>query len=171
VLPLARLRVGDEPLVVDIEWMGSHPQLDVALFRLDRSAAAAASAIEPIPLFAGAIDERLVGAQLTLAGLGQTETGASGELRFVQEQVTRIEENEIWVDGMGATGACGGDSGGPLLVRDAEGRLGIAGVLDRGSANCLGVDVYSRADRVRDWVRETTAEAERWPELACSPPP
>jgi hypothetical protein len=169
ITQLVQLRVADEPLPVEIEWLDMHPELDVALFRLDRSAAGAVRAIEPIPLFAGVIDDSLVGERLTLAGLGQTENGESGELRFVDEQVTKITDGEIWVNGMGETGACGGDSGGPILARDESGALGVAGVLDRGSANCLGVDVYSRADRLREWVAKTTAKAEPWPDDACGP--
>jgi hypothetical protein len=129
-----------------------HPALDVMLLGFD---GARAAAITPIPLQREAIGADWTGTQITLAGAGQTETGSSGELRFVREQIVDVTEDEIWVDGMGESGACGGDSGGPVLSEDAAGTVSVAGTLARGSADCLGLDVYVRADRIAGWVEQT----------------
>jgi secreted trypsin-like serine protease len=61
------------------------------------------------------------------------------------------------VDGEGRTGACAGDSGGPLLVADSSGQARVAGVLDRGSADCLGLDLYTRIDALADWIERVSA--------------
>jgi hypothetical protein len=64
--------------------------------------------------------------------------------------------DSIVVDGHGRAGACIGDSGGPLLVRDADGRLAVGGVLSRGQASCTGKDSYLRGEVIRDWVNGET---------------
>jgi hypothetical protein len=143
--------------VLPINELVMHPDLDLMLIEVDPDLVAATGA-RPIALFRGAIGDDWRGQRLTLAGLGQTESGSSGERRFVEEQVVKVTGTELWVDGMGASGACGGDSGGPLLARDDSGAVRVAGVLDRGSRDCLGIDVYTRADVVAAWMRTGWAE-------------
>jgi len=127
-----------------------HPQYDVALLDLDnRAESLRASSIR---LWSEPIGESWVGLSVTLAGVGETETGAVGLLRFAEESVVSIDDVAITVDGMGRSGACLGDSGGPLLVAAEDGSARVAGLLDRGSETCVGIDVYTRADRIRDWV-------------------
>ncbi len=81
------------------------------------------------------------------------------------ERVTSVEESFIITDGAGVSGACNGDSGGPLLTRDASGELQLAGVLSGGSASCTGVDEYVRADAIADWA---TARIEATHDARCS---
>ncbi|HMJ13914.1 MAG TPA: trypsin-like serine protease [Polyangiaceae bacterium] len=130
----------------------AHPELDALLIELVPGETPELD-VTPVPPWQGTVDEGWIGGLVTLAGRGMTETGALGELFFAEERVVDIRPSEIWVDGEGRTGACGGDSGGPLLVTDATGSARVAGVLDRGSANCLGVDVYTRIDRLSAWIR------------------
>jgi secreted trypsin-like serine protease len=130
-----------------------HPEHDVMLLEPDAGTPLAAA---PIPLWGDRIDESWVGAPVTLAGVGQTETRSVGALRFAEERVVLVDETEIRVDGAGVSGACIGDSGGPLLVAAADGSARIAGVLDRGARSCVGVDVYTRVDRIHDWVTQIT---------------
>jgi hypothetical protein len=138
----------------------AHPELDVMLGELE---SAANPDIVPITPWPSAIDEGWIGLEATLAGFGTTESGGIGQLLFAREPVADISPTEIWVDGRGKTGACSGDSGGPLLVADESGQTRIAGVLDRGSANCLGVDVYTRLDVLVPWIESTVRTSNERP--------
>jgi hypothetical protein len=44
-------------------------------------------------------------------------------------------------------------------ITDDSGQARVAGVLDRGSDTCLGVDVYTRADQLDVWIRRTLQRA------------
>jgi hypothetical protein len=142
----------EEQPTVKLRRSVAHPELDVMLGELAAPAKTDVVAITPWP---SAIDEGWIGLETTLAGFGTTESGGIGQLLFAREPVAKISPTEIWVDGGGKTGACSGDSGGPLLVADESGQARIAGVLDRGSANCLGVDVYTRMDVLAPWIETT----------------
>jgi hypothetical protein len=128
-----------------------HPSLDVMLLELPRIES---PELEALPLWSGVLDHGWIGREVTLAGVGETETGSSGALRFLSTQIAALAETDVIVDGMGRSGACTGDSGGPLLVAMDDGSASVAGVLDRGSRDCLGVDVYVRSDRIREWLDE-----------------
>jgi hypothetical protein len=90
-----------------------------------------------------------------LAGYGITEEGTVGGLRFLTEAITALDPATITVAGFGATGACEGDSGGPLLVRGRDGSPRVVGVLTVGSASCTGADDYVRLDAVQGWMQAT----------------
>jgi hypothetical protein len=137
----------------------SHSERDVALLELAPSAELA-SRIRPIPLLQGNIGQDWVGRQVTLAGLGETETGQLGQRRFVVETIVSVSDERIVVDGEGIRGACRGDSGGPLIA-NSPGEL--VGVLSTGSTTCVGLDRYERIDQIAAWIRETTESAERDP--------
>jgi hypothetical protein len=139
-----------------------HPELDVVLFEFERQGELG---ILPIPLLLDPVGVEWEGMEATLAGVGYTEAGSSGELRFARERIVAVTANEIWVEGMGETGACGGDSGGPLLVEDSHGAVRALGVLTRGAASCVGVDVYARADLIVSWLREVNDD------VLPTPPP
>jgi hypothetical protein len=159
------LRLSETSASVAIRDPIVHPVLDVMVFHFDD---AVAKLVQPLALFGGSIGPDWEGELATLAGVGRTETGEVGQLRFVREPIVGVSATEITVDGMGRSGACGGDSGGPLLVEDRSGALSIAGVLDRGAASCLGVDVFVKVEAFADWLRETTAISA--PKLGCSTP-
>jgi hypothetical protein len=128
-----------------------HSFLDVALLKV----AATASADQPlraIPLAAADELEVVVGSVVELAGYGLSEEGDLRELRFLAEPIVEIDEHSVLVDGFGASGACLGDSGGPLLVRARSGPARVAGVLTSGSASCLNRDRYVRLDALTEWT-------------------
>jgi S1-C subfamily serine protease len=128
-----------------------HEELDIALLELETPGALSGE-IVPLALFSEAMDASWVGATVQVMGYGFTETGDLGELRFTEEIVTALDEQFVVVDGFGERGACSGDSGGPLLAMDARGALRVAGVLDQGSASCVGKDYFTRADRIAAWA-------------------
>jgi hypothetical protein len=93
-------------------------------------------------------DDRLaVGDSVTIAGYGADEDGGVGRQLFANETIGAIDADTITVDGKGKSGACIGDSGGPLLVFDPSSKVvSVAGVLSVGSASCTALDVYQRID-------------------------
>lgn len=129
-----------------------HPSLDVMLIRL--SAQSAEPCISGIPLLETQIDASWQGKRAVLAGVGLDESGEVGRLRFVEETIHAVHDDELWVDGEGRSGACVGDSGGPLLIPSSSSGPRLAGVLDRGSRDCLGTDVYIRSDVLFPWISE-----------------
>jgi hypothetical protein len=136
-----------------VEATYEHPSLDVALLRLARDRCSSSSdAPLGIATFDPALDSPRDLTRATLAGYGITENGTRGELYFVVEKVVSLDASGVMVDGQGLTGACGGDSGGPLLVRDAAGSVSVLGVLSAGSPDCRGLDYYIRVDGLRAWI-------------------
>ncbi|HEY3500903.1 MAG TPA: trypsin-like serine protease [Polyangiaceae bacterium] len=123
-----------------------HPRLDIAL--LDVSWLAASNG-PFVPLERGELVDAWVGTPVELAGFG--ESGSElGTLAFAVEPVARLETDHIVVDGAGASGACLGDSGGPLFGATPAG-VRVLGILDYGAASCVGEDFYTRVDRLWDW--------------------
>jgi secreted trypsin-like serine protease len=122
-----------------------HPTLDAALLELDDVGDASTT----LPL-----TNKLpsTGDEVMLAGRGYTETAERGDLRTVIEHVSAARPAEITVDGQGKSGACHGDSGGPLLLRSLSGGFEVIGVLARGSAACTGLDAYVPIVALRAWL-------------------
>lgn len=143
--------------------MVPHPSLDLMLIELEE---APADSTHAVPLRrAQAVPER--GAWLELAGFGWTEAETRGQLRFAVESVSEVTTTHIVVDGQGLSGGCASDSGGPLLMRAEEGAVVVVGILDRGSASCTGIDLYTRLDQAQDWLAEILPEREA-PTVACT---
>jgi hypothetical protein len=121
-----------------------HPVLDLALIVVPRLDAAAglpwATEIGP-PWPRGEV-----------AGAGISDDGTASELRFGVAEVLAGDPEFFTVRFMGGGGPCGGDSGGPLLVRSATGRVEVAGILSNGSPSCRGPDAYTRLDVASDWL-------------------
>lgn len=121
----------------------SHDELDIAIAELEAAVPSdLATPLQPIS------DRQMleVGMLATLVGYGLTEDHGVGTRLFLQEPIKEIADDAVVVDGGGETGACLGDSGGPLLIRDAEGHHRIIGVLSAGSASCVDIDVYQRLE-------------------------
>lgn len=124
----------------------THDELDIAVAELETAVPAdLATPLEPI----SGREMLEVGMLATLVGYGLTEHDRAGTRLFLQEPIKEIEADAVIVDGGGETGACLGDSGGPLLMRDADGRHRIIGVLSAGSASCVDLDLYQRLEGAR----------------------
>ncbi len=126
-----------------------HDSSDVALFELDLDDCESTTSL-PLARLASAAP-RL--SRATVAGLVDAD-GLRNAVGFLTEAVVQLDADYVAVDGRGKTGACSGDSGGPLLVRDDSGRVAVLGVLSKGEASCRGVDYYARVDTLRVWVEE-----------------
>jgi hypothetical protein len=118
----------------------SHPELDLALVKLEPGSLP----VEPIPASSDPAGPALLGSPAQIAGHGAgSPDGAAG---FLAVTIDEIGAHEISVNAGGLGGACLGDSGGPLLVRGADGAIRVAGILRAGSATCRGQDHYTRVD-------------------------
>jgi len=136
-----------------VETVG-HPLLDVGLARIAKRHDSDSG---PIPIDTAASGDVALTQEsvVEIAGYGITEAGDLRELRFLAERVVMADSSMITVGGFGLSGACNGDSGGPLLVRAPDGRLVVAGVLTSGSASCRDEDTYVRLDGLASWIEET----------------
>lgn len=97
----------------------------------------------------------ILGQQALIVGYGERENGQIGEKRYVREVVSNLGDPHIDVDGQGRTGACGGDSGGPMIGFTA-GFPQLLGALHQGDANCLGEDSYTRFDLAYAFIESST---------------
>lgn len=133
--------------------MDAHPDLDLALVAINGEELEAVG-YTPSPLAIDVDGAGLsIGDLVELAGFGETESGGTGQLGFLVEAVQALDSSSITVDGAGLSGACRGDSGGPLLRRSAEGRVVVAGILALGSDTCTGRDSYVAVSAAEEWLR------------------
>jgi hypothetical protein len=154
--PRARVRSDDGFRELTVVNRVRSAEADVALFEIAEGDAAVAS-FEPMAVADGSVTVE-PGSAVELAGYGVTESGDVREERFLTETVVEVSDDSVVVDGFGASGACSGDSGGPLLVRDGSGRVRIAGVLSTGSGSCLERDRYARLDVLADFIASVAGE-------------
>jgi hypothetical protein len=154
----SRLRMAAEgapTVVTPLGQVFDHPTADLALIEVLSPGDLVAAGVRPLAIQTDPLDADLVGTQAILAGVGITEDGGRGDLNFVEELVSAVDDTFITVDGRGRTGACTGDSGGPLIVRTNAGVPEILGTLSEGSQNCLGTDLYVRVDALTQWIQDT----------------
>lgn len=124
-----------------------HPSEDVLLIR------ASVPPPDALPMPWGGAQTLLSGELVEMAGFGVDRGSGFGALQFVVAAVTEVGDM-LKVEGLGASGACDGDSGGPLLRRLETGAVGVIGVLARGSQSCTGVDVYTPTSRIDAWLTQ-----------------
>jgi hypothetical protein len=131
-----------------------HPAGDLALLELVEPDQVAAESVRPLG-FRRSLDDTLVGTTAMLAGVGLTERQTRGDLRIVEEPIVELDDAYVVVDGRGTTGACVGDSGGPVFETNVGGDVAVVlGVLSKGAKNCRGRDSYLRLDVYAQWLDE-----------------
>jgi hypothetical protein len=151
--PLVVAVVEDTVMATPATRMEAHPLLDLALLAINGEELEAVGYV-PSPLDIGVGGATLrIGDLVELAGFGETESGGIGELGFLVEAVSEFDSSSITVDGGGRSGACRGDSGGPLLQRSSKGRVAVVGILALGSDTCTGRDSYVAVSAAEDWLR------------------
>ncbi|HEY3495116.1 MAG TPA: trypsin-like serine protease [Polyangiaceae bacterium] len=131
-----------------------HATLDVLLFELDAEVPDGIAV--PLPL--DRESSLREGQTVEIAGAGLNEAGAVGPVSFAMEELVAVRSETADVTGRGLSGACAGDSGGPLLVRDQRDAVVVAGVLSRGDASCTGIDRYVRTSVLVEWVDSVIEE-------------
>lgn len=142
----------DVTATVDIIDSVFHPHRDLVLLRLAEPITDLAP-VEPLPLITTPLADSLAGSTAEAAGHGRTEAEAEKVgLFFVSLPITCVDEHYVEVFGGGTRGICSGDSGGPLLVRQADGRVGILGIEHQGDRSCVGRDYLVRMDRNIAWI-------------------
>ncbi len=118
-----------------------HGTFDLMLVELEADPAEMTAAAGYIPV-ADENDAVNPGDRMVMVGFGTTENGTRGDRRFLVERLVAQDDEMLVVDGHSRTGACTGDSGGPLLFRAEDGTIRVAGVLSDGDASCVGKDRY-----------------------------
>jgi len=133
-----------------------HPDRDLALFELEKDLGVEGGVIR---LRREPLNDNWLHRTVFLAGLGSREDEAVGQLTFVQEPIAELTEQHVTVDGGDTSGACSGDSGGPLFAVREDGTVESIGVLSIGSSDCLGLDRYERVDTAVGWLEAVRAAA------------
>lgn len=159
-----RLRVGD--IMIHPDWDPGRIDSDVALlFLTEATQQATISLLAPAQA-----DLAAPGETATVIGWGQMGNGSSPDR--LQQVSLPIVSNEVANDGYGpgavtdnmlAAGlleggvdSCYGDSGGPLMVQDADGRYLQAGIVSWGSgcAEPNKPGIYARVTRFEEWITD-----------------
>jgi len=128
------------------------------------------------------------GAPVEVVGYGAVDPQATQYVNEMQEAATTIVDancdnmpgcnagarpaGELAAGG-GGVDTCNGDSGGPLYLSASYGTF-LAGITSRSYDNaaepCGGGGIYERADRIADWIEQTTGVAvTRGPEPSAAP--
>lgn len=135
---------------------GVHAELDLMVLALDDETRRMAS-VTPLSIGSGTPTALRPGSLVQTAGYGLSADGVLGARAFLVEELRAVDEREMAVDAASLGGACFGDSGGPLLLRDDEGIARTFGILAFGSNDCFGRDHYTRVgDAVAAWLHEIT---------------
>lgn len=143
------------PFTIPLGAVLSHPHLDLALIAVLAPDLLVREQIQPLTFRRTSVGA-LVGTRGVIAGVGLTEDDGRGELRSAEEPIIAIDDAFITVDGQGTTGACIGDSGGPLFEATSS-SAEVLGVLSEGARSCRGKDRYVRLDVHGRWLDEQLA--------------
>jgi hypothetical protein len=177
--------IGIKSVIRNDTWTGQGGSAgDLALLELDRP-----STVAPVPLLTAAAEPAFLGTagQGTIAGWGYTIASGGGQsTKLLSAALPVFPDNQcqqtfgpgydaahLLCAGGPSASACNGDSGGPLLVTDATGRLAVAGLSSFGPRVC-GRSAYTRVSAYTDWIAErlvTTTPPTSSPPTTAAPRP
>lgn len=135
----------------------NHPDRDITLVDLGEDVTGTVPEVIPIPIMTELMDASWLGTMAEAAGYGkQEEEGVYGEREFVAEPIASLDTEYLTIDGQGNSGACAGDSGGPVMVFASDETVRVAGELYAGDTDCEGLDNYTRVDTSVEWIEGRT---------------
>lgn len=122
--------------------------------------------IAPLELSRGTLTVADEGAIVRHVGFGVTSNADTemGRKRQMNNTIGAVFELTLDVSDPGRV-TCLGDSGGPALLRAADGTERVAALISYSDANCDHVAADSRLDVDRDWLSETLSA---WDSDACA---
>jgi len=132
----------------------SHEDFDVAILKLETSEETANVPIQPISWQDKPVDTSWIGRDVVIAGFGIESDKAPNRKLFAKEEIIDLSGHFIHISGSGQSGACSGDSGGPLIAKDQSGVVILLGVLSKGSESCRGEDLFTRLDLINEWLSD-----------------
>lgn len=157
----AEVSVGPDPnnptFTMHVRRAIPNPTIDLLLLELTEDATTFVPGLTPLTVYPGALSS-MVGRTVEASGYGEQDNGMLGQRRFTAERCYEVAGDYLSVDGMGARGLCGGDSGGPVMYRES-GTVYVLGALTGGDSSCVGQDHYTRVDLGRDWITSNVGMA------------
>lgn len=129
---------------------GVHPTADLAVLALETSPPTAT----PLPYNTAPLSDALIGVEVEVAGYGETRDPTRTGRYFAVVAIAGVDPEYVTVDGRGVEGLCAGDSGGPAVATDDEGRVVVFGVEHGGEVSCVGLDQMTRTDIYSPWIAE-----------------
>lgn len=112
--------------------------------------------VPPIPVALGCEQTGVeTGMTATIVGYGQSTSGAGdGPKRVAEAPIRLLLADYVEVGGLTEPGPCAGDSGGPALIKAADGTWRTFGIASVNVGTCGGIGHYSYAANAIPWVEE-----------------
>jgi predicted outer membrane repeat protein len=110
----------------------------------------------PLKLNSEPLTTDIIGSSVVVMGYGITSGGGSdtGTKRIAQITIDQLDTALI-VASQSTPGTCGGDSGGPVFVYDADGFPVVIATTSFGTGNCQAGSSYSRVDAALPFITAT----------------
>ncbi len=155
LIPLGDVTVNADYKTSDLQEAGKgSPLYDMSVIKLSKEIPPQAKII---PLLEDAT-QLVEGTSLTLVGFGLTQAGKTAVTATHLNKTTvkiaaTINPTQFVYITEDRHSACSGDSGGPAYIRDADGKLFVAGVTSWGDETCEKFGVYTSVPAMLDWIK------------------